>query len=89
MGDPVNIIVWIIVGAIAGWLASIIMGTNRQQGLLMDIIIGIVGAFIGGLILDLLDIGGPITGINIGSIITALIGAIILIALLRFLRRST
>jgi uncharacterized membrane protein YeaQ/YmgE (transglycosylase-associated protein family) len=87
--DLVNIIVWIIVGAIAGWLASIVMKTNAQQGLIMDIIVGIVGAFIGGFVLSLLGVGAGVTGLNIGSILTAFIGAIILLGLLRFLRRGT
>lgn len=86
--DPVNILVWIIVGAIAGWLASIVMRTNRSQGLLEDIVIGIVGGILGGFILDALNIGGQVTGLNIGSIVVAFIGAVILIALLRMLRRA-
>ena len=86
--DPINIIVWIIVGAIAGWLASIVMKTNQQQGLLMDIIVGIIGGFIGGFVLDLLGGGGAVTGLNIGSILTAFIGAVILLALLRAIRRA-
>ncbi|MBK8020775.1 MAG: GlsB/YeaQ/YmgE family stress response membrane protein [Chloroflexi bacterium] len=86
--DLVNIIVWIIVGAIAGWLASIVMRTNASQGLLTDIVVGIVGAFIGGFILDVLDIGGGVTGLNLGSILTAFIGAVVLLALLRAVRRA-
>ena len=86
--DPINIIVWIIVGAIAGWLASIVMKTNRQQGLLMDIIVGIVGGFIGGILLNALGVGGAVTGLNLGSILTAFIGAIVLLALLRLVARA-
>lgn len=86
--DPVNIIVWIIVGAIAGWLASIVMKTNRQQGLMEDIIVGIVGGFIGGILLNALGVGGAVTGLNIASILTAFIGAIVLLALLRMVRRA-
>ena len=56
--DLINILVWIIVGAIAGWLASIVMKTNSQQGLLLDIVVGIIGGFIGGIVLNLLGIGG-------------------------------
>jgi uncharacterized membrane protein YeaQ/YmgE (transglycosylase-associated protein family) len=48
-----NFILWIIFGAVAGWLASIIMKTDRQQGLLMDIILGIIGAFIGGFVMNM------------------------------------
>lgn len=84
--DPLNIIVWIIVGAIAGWLASIVMKTNSQQGLMQDIIIGIVGGFLGGIILNALGVGGAVTGLNIASILTAFIGAIVLLGLLRMVR---
>ncbi|MCZ7546146.1 MAG: GlsB/YeaQ/YmgE family stress response membrane protein [Anaerolineae bacterium] len=85
--DLTNLIVWIIVGGIAGWLASIVMKTNRQQGLLIDIIVGIIGGFIGGLVLQLLGVGGEVTGLNLPSILTAFIGAVILLAVLRLLRR--
>lgn len=86
--DPVNLIVWIIVGAIAGWLASMVMKTNSQQGLLEDIIVGIVGGFIGGILLNALNVGGAVTGLNITSILTAFIGAIVLLAGLRMVRRA-
>lgn len=84
--DPINIIVWIIVGAIAGWLASMVMGTNRSQGLLADIIVGIIGGFLGGWLLNVLGVGGAVTGLNIGSILTAFLGAVVLLALLRLIR---
>jgi uncharacterized membrane protein YeaQ/YmgE (transglycosylase-associated protein family) len=86
--DIINIIVWIIVGALAGWLASIVMKTNQEQGLIADIIVGIIGAFIGGFVLNLLGIGGAVTGLNIASILTAFIGAVILLAILRMVRRA-
>src|SRR5258705_8598382 len=78
-----NLLVWIIVGAIAGWLASLVMKTNREQGLLMDIVVGIIGAFIGGFVLSLLNVNAGVTGINVMSIFTAFIGAVILLAILR------
>ena len=84
--DGVNLIAWIIVGAIAGWLASIVMSTNRSQGLLTDIIVGILGGFIGGFVLNALNVGEAVTGLNLGSIIVAFIGAVILLALLRMIR---
>lgn len=87
--DIGSLLVWIIVGAIAGWLASIVMKTNRSQGLLLDIVVGIIGGFIGGWLLDLLGVGGDVTGINIGSILTAFIGAVVLLALLRLVSRNT
>ncbi|MCC7450746.1 MAG: GlsB/YeaQ/YmgE family stress response membrane protein, partial [Anaerolineae bacterium] len=65
--DPVNILVWIIVGAIAGWLASLVMRTNASQGLLADIVVGIIGAFIGGFVLSLIPGVTPVQGgLNIG-----------------------
>ena len=86
--DILNILAWIIVGAIAGWLASIVMKTNASQGLLMDIIVGIVGGLIGGFVLNALGVGGAVTGLNIGSILVAFIGAVILLAILRVVRRA-
>ena len=86
--DIVNVIVWIIVGAIAGWLASMVMKTNRQQGFIQDVIVGIIGAFIGGFVLNALGVGGAVTGLNIASILTAFIGAVILLGLLRLIRRA-
>jgi uncharacterized membrane protein YeaQ/YmgE (transglycosylase-associated protein family) len=86
--DIGNLLIWIIVGAIAGWLASIVMKTNASQGLVMDIIVGIVGGLIGGWLLTALGIGGAVTGINLGSILTAFIGAIGLLAILRVARRA-
>lgn len=82
-----NFLVWIIVGALAGWLASIVMKTNKEQGLLMDILFGIVGGFVGGWVLQLLGIGSGVTGLNIPSILTAFVGAVIVIWVLRRVRR--
>lgn len=82
-----NLLAWIIIGGIAGWLASIVMGTNRRQGCLTDIIVGIVGGIIGGFVLDQLGVAGKVTGFNISSIIVAFIGAVILLGLLRLVQR--
>jgi uncharacterized membrane protein YeaQ/YmgE (transglycosylase-associated protein family) len=78
-----GIIAWIIVGGLAGWLASIVMGSNRQQGIVMDIILGIVGALVGGFILQALGLGGEVSGINIPSILTAFVGALIVLGIYR------
>jgi uncharacterized membrane protein YeaQ/YmgE (transglycosylase-associated protein family) len=75
---------WLIVGAIAGWLASIVMKTNGQQGLLTDILVGIVGAIIGGFLFNQFGAAGT-TGFNIWSIFVAFVGAIVLLAALRLL----
>ena len=79
----INILAWIIVGGIAGWLAGLVVqGTGL--GVIGDIIVGIVGALIGGIIVSLLLPGTfGFTGFNIGSLIIAFIGAIILLLILR------
>lgn len=79
-----GIISWIVFGALAGWVASMISGDNGRQGWLGNIIVGIIGAFIGGLVFGFLFGGGQFTmGWNIGSFVAAVIGAIILLAILR------
>lgn len=82
-----NILLWIIFGAIAGWLASLIMKTNAQQGALANIIVGVIGAFIGGFLVNLFG-GAGITGFNIYSLAVAVLGAIVLLFLYKTLRRT-
>lgn len=72
-------VAWLIVGAIAGWLASKVIGISRQQGLLMDIAIGIIGALIGGVLFNTLGASG-LTGFSIWSVFVAFSGAVILLA---------
>lgn len=84
------IIAWIVVGAIAGWLASLVVrGTGL--GLAGDIIVGIIGGLIGGFLLSLLLPGSyGVSGINLGSIVVAFIGAVVLLLLVRlFMGRRT
>ena len=83
-----NIIVWIIVGAIGGWLASMIMGRNAQMGAVANIVVGIIGAFIGGFVLSALGVGGDLGSFNVTSILTSLVGAIILLAIVNLLTRG-
>src|SRR3982751_656226 len=80
--DAMGWLAWIIVGAIAGWLASIVMRTNAQQGLLLDIVVGIIGALIGGVLFNALGVSG-VTGFNVWSLFVAFVGAVILLGLLR------
>ncbi|MFL6643427.1 MAG: GlsB/YeaQ/YmgE family stress response membrane protein [Paraburkholderia fungorum] len=81
-----GIIAWLIIGAIAGWLAGVLV-KGGGFGLIVDIIVGIVGAFIGGWLGGVLHIS--LGGGWIGSIITAVIGAVILLFLIRLVRRGT
>lgn len=71
-------IAWLILGAISGWIASKIMGKDSEMGAFANIIVGIVGAFIGGFLFDLIGVSG-VTGFNIWSVIVAIIGACILL----------
>jgi uncharacterized membrane protein YeaQ/YmgE (transglycosylase-associated protein family) len=81
-----GIILWIVFGALVGWIASMIMKTNAQQGALANIVVGIVGALIGGWIMSFFGHAG-VTGFNIYSFLVALAGAIILIAIVKALRK--
>ena len=84
-----NIIIWLIVGGIVGWLASLIMKTDAQQGILLNVVVGIVGAFIGGwLIGPLVGAGSINDGFSIMSLVVSLIGAIILLAIVNLFRRG-
>jgi uncharacterized membrane protein YeaQ/YmgE (transglycosylase-associated protein family) len=78
-------LLWLVVGLIAGWLASAVVGGGF--GLIGDIVVGIVGAFLGGVIFRALGVGAPFGGLA-GSIFVAFIGAVVLLLLLRLVRRS-
>ena len=83
-------IVWIIVGGIVGWLASVVMKTDAQQGIFLNVVVGIVGAAIGGfLISPMLGVGSINTGISVASIFVSLVGAVILLALIKLFRRGS
>jgi len=86
-----GIIVLLIVGGIVGWLASMIMRTNAQQGIFLNIVVGIVGALLAGFILTPLIGGAPITSgvISIQSVLVSLAGAVILLAIINLFRRGT
>lgn len=79
-----GIIIWLIVGGVVGWLASMIMRTDGQQGIILNVVVGIVGAFIAALIFG----GGINQGITVMSFLTSLVGAIILLAIVNLIRRG-
>ena len=75
-----GIISWIVLGGIAGWLASIVMKRNSQMGLITNIIAGIVGAVVGGWVFSLFG-GAGVTGFNLPSLVVAFVGAVIVLAI--------
>ena len=88
-----NLLGWIVFGGIAGWLASIITGRNQQQGCLMNIIVGIIGAFLGGLGYSLiagggLDLGFALSPTSLVGFVVALIGAVVLLVIVNLFTRS-
>ena len=81
-----NFLVWIIFGALAGWIASIVMGKNNQMGALANIVVGIIGAWLGGWIMGLFGYQG-VTGFNLPSILIAIGGAVVLLFIVGLVRR--
>jgi uncharacterized membrane protein YeaQ/YmgE (transglycosylase-associated protein family) len=81
-----GLIVWLIVGGVCGWLASLIMRTDAQQGILLNIVVGIVGAAIAGLLFG----GGASlnNGISIETFLYSLLGAVVLLAIVNLIRRG-
>lgn len=84
-----GIIMWLIIGGIVGWLASIIMRRDGQQGIILNIVVGIVGAFVGGLLISPLVGAGTINeGVTVGSFLVSLAGAVILLAIVNLFTRG-
>jgi uncharacterized membrane protein YeaQ/YmgE (transglycosylase-associated protein family) len=86
-----GLIVLLIVGGLIGWVASLIMRTDGQQGIFLNIVVGIVGALLAGFLLTPLIGGAPITSgvISIQSVLVSLLGAVVLLAIINFFRRGT
>ena len=86
-----NFIVWLVVGGLIGWVASMVMKTDAQQGVILNIVVGIVGAFLGGWLIS------PLVGVpsinqdafSVGAMAVSLVGAIILLAIVNLMRRGT
>ena len=85
-----NFIIWLVVGGLIGWVASMIMNTNAQQGAILNIVVGIVGAFLGGWLIS------PLVGVatinqdafSLGALLVSLVGAVILLAIVNLLRKG-
>jgi len=80
-----ELIAFLVLGGIAGWIASLIMGTDGSQGILLNVVVGVIGAFIGGMLFNTFGTAG-VTGFNIYSLVVATLGAIVLLWLVRIFR---
>ena len=84
-----NLIIWLVIGGVVGWLASIIMKRDGQQGILMNIVVGIVGALLAGwLISPLVGVGTINGGLSIGTFLVSLLGAVVLLAIVNLFTRG-
>jgi uncharacterized membrane protein YeaQ/YmgE (transglycosylase-associated protein family) len=88
----INFIIWLVLGAFVGWLASMVMRTDAQQGTLMNIVVGIVGAFLAGLIFTTMGWGGSTINdgnFSLNALFVSFIGAVILLGIMNLFRRGT
>jgi uncharacterized membrane protein YeaQ/YmgE (transglycosylase-associated protein family) len=85
-----NLIIWLVVGGLIGWVASMIMRTDGQQGIILNVVVGIVGAFLGGFLLSpLLGAGTVNSGdFSVAGLAVSLLGAVILLAIVNLFRRG-
>jgi Predicted membrane protein len=88
MPEISNIIIWLILGGISGWIASKITGNDENMGVGLNIVVGIVGAFIGGWLVGIFG-WGPATGLNLWSFIVSVVGAVILLAIVSLFKRKS
>jgi uncharacterized membrane protein YeaQ/YmgE (transglycosylase-associated protein family) len=86
----INIIIWLVVGGIIGWLASLVMRTDAKQGIVLNVVVGIVGAILGGWLLSPLFGGGSINqgDFSLSGLIISFVGALILLAVVNLIRRG-
>jgi uncharacterized membrane protein YeaQ/YmgE (transglycosylase-associated protein family) len=85
-----NFIIWLIVGGLIGWVASMIMRTDGQQGIFLNVVVGIVGALLGGWLISPLVGVGTInqSALSLGAMLVSLVGAVILLAIVNMFRRG-
>ena len=86
-----NILIWLVVGGLIGWVASMLMKTDAQQGIILNVVVGIVGALLGGWLLSPLLGAGTINSsdFSIAGLGVSLLGAVILLAIVNLVRRGT
>ena len=82
-----GILTWIIIGGLAGWVASMIMKTDAQQGVVANVVVGIIGALIGGWLMSALGGGSDVMSFSIQSFLVALLGSVVLLGILKMVRR--
>lgn len=80
-----DILLWIIFGGIVGWVASLIMGTDGQQGIILNVVVGIIGSSLGSYIMQMLGKGGA-DGFTLYGFMVAVIGAVVLLAIVKLIR---
>ena len=78
-------IAWIVLGGVAGWIGSKIMGTDDSQGIILNIIVGIIGAWLGGYLFNMLGYAA-VTGFNLYSLLVSVIGAVVLLWIVKLVR---
>lgn len=81
-----NFLAWIILGGIAGWIGSMIAKTNASQGIFLNIVVGIIGAFVGGMVFNFFG-GAGVTGFNLYSLGVAVLGSVVLISIVKLFTR--
>ena len=86
-----NLIIWLIIGGVVGWLASLMMRTDGQQGIVLNVVVGVVGAFLAGWFISPLVGVGTINQNNfsLASVLVSLVGAVILLAIVNLFRRGS
>ena len=85
-----NILIWLIIGGVIGWLASLVMRTDGQQGILLNIVVGVIGALLGGWLISPLVGAGTINSgdLSLGGLGVSFLGAVILLAIVNLIRRG-
>lgn len=81
-----GIISWLIIGALAGWIASLITGNSKRMGIGANLLVGVIGGFIGGIVMNLIG-GYGVTGFNVWSLFVAVIGAVILLLIVNAFKK--